>query len=328
MQHNGFTIVEETEPLSLSALVAVIYGPPGMGKTSLSFTMPGPILHIDADEGLRRAVQNVRPKSVRLQQYEPFFSYVMSQAFAAYVQEQGFKTVVVDTVGKLLDSYITPYLIAKDPKNGNYTGGLSLPGWGGLKTNFYALHNRFKSLGLNICYVCHAKEAGEANNLRYELAVSGGSADTIYTSCDLLGFMSVRGDGSRILSFTPTSQKLGKNIGNIPDMQVPDAGTPEYAGFMASIFDRVIETMSAQSAEQIAFNAALDEWKDTLETRNTPADFDKTAKDIKAMPAGLLQNTVQSLFVAAVLSKGFRFDKGKVVAPEPITEPAVEDETA
>jgi hypothetical protein len=241
----------------------------------------------------------------------------MSPDFEAYVKENGFKSVTVDTVGKLLDSLIAPFLIAKDPKNGTGTGALSLPGWGGLKTNFYALHNRLKSLGLNICYITHAREEGDANQRRFELAVSGGSADIIYTSCDLLGYMSVRGDGSRILSFTPTSQKLGKNIGNIPDMVVPDADTPVYDTFMADILNRVMDSMSAQSAEQIAFNAALDEWKD-----------DKTAKDIKAMPAGLLQKTVQSLFVAAVLSKGFKFDKGKVVTPEPITEPAVEDETA
>jgi Cdc6-like AAA superfamily ATPase len=73
MQHKGFSILDESEPLSISSLFLVLYGLPGVGKTSLSFTMPGKVLHLDPDKGLRRAVQKVRIRRVlRLDYVEPF----------------------------------------------------------------------------------------------------------------------------------------------------------------------------------------------------------------------------------------------------------------
>ena len=49
----AFRIITEDEPLSLKGIVAVIYGEPGIGKTSLAFTAEKPLLE-DYDDGVKR----------------------------------------------------------------------------------------------------------------------------------------------------------------------------------------------------------------------------------------------------------------------------------
>lgn len=308
MTQKGFSIIEETETLTVESIFSVIYGLPGVGKTSTSFTMPGNILHIDADKGLKRAVQKQRPKSVQVTEYGAFFSWVMSREFEEYISIHAIKSVVIDTVGTLLDDLIAPWLIRNDPKNGNNTGGLSLPGWGSLKNNFNALKSRLTSLGLHTCCVCHAKEEGEGNSKRFELAVSGGSTEVIYRTADLIGFMTVQGD-RRILNFSPTNSNVGKNVGNLPTYTVPASESDAYDNFMAGILEQVTGNMKAQSAKQLEYNERLDEWRELLNSRETPADFDAFMKQATELPEGLLKATVKKLLALKLDEKGYKYDK-------------------
>lgn len=323
MTHKGFSIIEETDALSVDVIFAVLYGLPGVGKTSTSFTMPKPVLHIDADKGLRRAVQKLRPKSAKINDYGSFFHYVMSEEFATYIQENGLKSIAIDTVGTLLDDLISPWLIRNDPKSGNANGGLSLPGWGALKTNFAALKSRFQFLNLHVCCICHAKEEGEGNNQRFGLAVSGGSAEVIYRTADLIGFMTVQGD-RRIVNFNPTSTNIAKNVGNLPVFNIPSSETTAYDNFMGDVITQVLDNMRSQSEAQVSFNASLEEWKDILETVNTPADFDKFFKDAAGLPDGLLKATVKRLVGERMQVKGFEYNKEekRVVNPKEVENEA------
>ncbi len=329
MTHKGFSIIEETDALSVDVIFAVLYGLPGVGKTSTSFTMPKPILHIDADKGLRRAVQKLRPKSAKINDYGSFFSYVMSEDFAAYIKDNGIQSVVIDTVGTLLDDLIAPWLIRDDPKSGNAKGGLSLPGWGALKTNFAALKSRFQFLNLHVCCICHAKEEGEGNSQRFGLAVSGGSAEVIYRTADLIGFMTVQGE-RRIVNFNPTSTNIAKNVGNLPAFDIPNAESAAYDNFMGNVIGQVLDNMRSQSEVQIKFNTELQDWKDVLSSIDTPVEFDAFFKDAAALPEGLLKATVKRLVGERMVAKGFEYSKEqkRVVDTNAVTEKIEVDEAA
>lgn len=323
----GFSIIEANEPLSVSSLFLVLYGLPGVGKTSLSFTMPGNVLHLDADRGLRRAVQKKRPNSVEVTEYGGLYDWVMSQAFADYVAQNGIKSVAIDTAGALLDDLVAPWLIRKDMKNGNAMGALSLPGYGALKSNFKNLIGRVRSLGLNVCCLAHAKEEGEANTRRFELAVSGGSKDAIYAISDLIGFVSIQPDGSRVINFNPTAQNIGKNTGNLPVMTVPDAALPEYDTFLSGVIDRVFARMNEATEAQREFSEALQVWKDQLDNYSTPDDLQGFAKSAAELPDGALKTHLRSMLSSKVETLGFRFDKGKIVNPNAKAETVPADET-
>lgn len=322
----GFSIIEPSDILTVETIFAVLYGAPGVGKTSASFTMPGEILHIDADRGLKRAIQKRRPKSVQVDQYGPFHAWVFSDAFEAYVKEHGIKSVVIDTAGALLDNLISAWLIKNDPKAGNATGGLTLQGWGALKTSFNSLSERFKALKINVLCICHAKEEGEGNNVRFELAVSGGSKEIIYRTADLIGYVSIQGP-NRVVNFNPTSTNVGKNVGNLPVFNIPASETDKYDTFMADVIGQVTANMQAQSETQLKFAASLAEWKELLSAVNTPSDFDGFIKSASELPKGLLSTTVKRLLGDRMTEKAVKFDKesGKVVSIEPAKEPVNEE---
>jgi len=303
----GFQIIEADEPLSVSSLFTVIYGLPGVGKTSTAFTMPPGCLLIDADTGMHRAVSKLRPKTVRISNYGDFWQYVQSPAFATYCQQNSLKSVIIDTVGTLLEDKIGPWLISCDPKNGNAMGGLSLPGWGSLKNNFNALKARFQSLGLFVCCICHAREEGEGANRRFELAVSGGSADIIYRSADLIGFMTIVGDQRR-LSFSPSNVSIGKNIGGIPVQIVPESGTPEYDTFFSDIIGVAMKNITAGSQSMAEFQKALDEWENSIRSAANEDDFLRLIKSAQEIPGKAMAMQVKQKVALAMAAKSYKFD--------------------
>lgn len=316
MSHSGFRIIDENEALPQKPTCIVLYGMPGVSKTSCAFTMPRPVLLIDSDQGVRRAVQKLRPKTVAIEKYGPFFDYLMSVAFEDYVRQVGFKTVVIDTVGTLLDDLVAPFLLQQDPKNGNGSGGLGLPGYGALKTNFALVKARFQQLGLEICLVCHAKEEGDSRSKRFDLAVTGGSADVIMRSADLIGYVSITGD-RRTINFNPTNWNIGKNVGNLPEFIVPNFATPDYDGFMAGIVEQVKAEMLRESTAQTEFNAALAQWEETLEACKSPGDMGGFMVSAGKLPEGLLRASVRTMFQARMEALGFVFDAETKTVTDP-----------
>ncbi len=285
---NGFQIIKAEESLTLKNLFVVLFGDPGVGKTSISFTMPKPILHLDFDNGVERAAQKVRPDTIKVDDYSKFHEWLHSEDFEIFIQTNGYKTVNLDTVGTLLDDYIANWLVKQDPKNGTNLGGLSLSGWGALSVTFNAIRNRFKSLGLEITAVCHSKEEGDDSARRIGLAVKGGSTDIIYRSCDMMGYVFMRGN-TRMIEFSPTSLHVGKNVAGLEAMKIPSAETDAYDNFLSEkVIDACRNKMSELSQKQVDFKAKLEAFKVILSDCEFTGDF-KPATDFVLQTSGTLQ---------------------------------------
>lgn len=313
----GFQIIEADQPLEVKTLFTVLYGLPGVGKTSAAFTGEGNTILFDADNGFHRAVGLKRPPTVRIEKYADFWRWVQSSDFEKMVRDRELKNAAIDTVGSLLEGKMAPWLISSDPKNGNAQGGLTLQGWGSLKTAFSALVNRLTNLGLSITCVCHAKEEGEGNNQRFALAVAGGSADIIYRTADLIGLVQVVGDQRRV-NFTPSNQHVAKNIGGIPLQVIPDVTTePEqYSRFLADVTAEAKRNISAAGVSLEQFKVQLDEWETAIGAASTADGFDKLVNAAKEITGKSLQLQVRAKLVAAMTANGFQFKEGKVQAVE------------
>jgi hypothetical protein len=278
---NGFKIVKADEPIKERPLVLTIFGQPGIGKTSLSFTMPAPVMHLDFDRGFTRAVQSCRPDSAQIDDFGGFYSFLLSDEFSQYVNANGIKSVVIDTAGAMLDDFCAPYLISVDRKNGNASGGLSLQGWGALSILANNVKNRIQSLGVHLMFIAHAKDCGEDAVCRMDLAVKGGTSDIITRVSDQIGFIYAEGK-ARVLDFAPSQMHLGKDTARIGKVSIPDAESATFTTYMAQIVEVCNNKMFALTQAQQDAKARIAELNNILAKCEKPADFTKFSKGMES----------------------------------------------
>ena len=322
----GFKIITSQEALPERPLFIVGFGLPGTGKTTLSFTMPGPCLHLDFDKGISRAEQKIRPNTVAIDKYADFRYWFHSEKFEAYIQNMGVKTVIADTVGTMLEDYMIPWLIQQNPKN-SAGGSLSLSGWGALGAEFNLFKARLQSLGIHVFCVCHGKEQGD-DGRQMRLAVKGGSNDILYRTADLIGYVFMK-SGERWISFNPSEFNIGKNTAKLPPLQIPNSKELEYDSFMAEqVVTVCLEQMKEQSEAQVEFNKQMETWKAALEESTKLKDFDQIIEDMKKEESDLVKAQVKKLLGDKLKEKGFFYNResGKVEVDKKKEEEAEKSE--
>src|SRR3990167_5019230 len=112
-------IHKASDPILVTQIKMLIYGQPGIGKSSFGFTAEAP-LTLDFDDGARRSA--FRQDIVQIGSWADVNNITPEDL-------KPYKTLVIDTVGRALD-FIAASLIADNPKLGSKTGGLTLQGYG------------------------------------------------------------------------------------------------------------------------------------------------------------------------------------------------------
>ena len=146
-------IVKRDEPITLAQLIALIYGEPGTGKTSLGFSLANALL-LDCDRGAHRSA--FRGDTVQVEAWSDIADLQAKDL-------KGYDTIVIDTVGRQLD-LLTAHLAASDARLTRGTGELSLQGYGALKQAFHSWTHRLQTFGLDILMVAHSKEDKRARD--------------------------------------------------------------------------------------------------------------------------------------------------------------------
>lgn len=244
-------ITKASDPITVDRLNTVIYGPPGLGKSSLGFTANAPLL-LDFDNGSHRAAN--RKDTVRIATWSDIAGITAEDL-------EPFKTVVVDTAGRALDA-LTADIIRVNPKHGR-GGALTLQGYGELKSRFTAFLKLLNSFGKDVVLIAHMDEQRNGDEIIERLDVQGGSKGEIYKAADAMGRL-VIADGKRWLRFSPTDAAFGKNPGQLEPLLVPDVSSADFDGFLGSVIDRIksrlnelTESQREAMAEQQWFRDAL-----------------------------------------------------------------------
>ncbi|TZF84545.1 ATP-binding protein [Pedobacter sp. BS3] len=187
-------------------LKALIYGQPGLGKSTLGLSAPTP-LHLDFDRGVHRINPAHHKDTLQVDTWEDV-QEVLKDDLSAY------KSIVIDTAGKMLD-FMSLYLIKTDPKLGKADGSLTLQGYGARKIMFINFLKQVEFLGKHLIFIAHDKEDkdGEQKIIRPE--IGGSSSGDLVKELDLVGYMEAKGL-KRTISFNPCEKFYGKNTCNLP----------------------------------------------------------------------------------------------------------------
>lgn len=284
-------ITRAADPIKVERLNVVIYAAPGLGKTSLGFTADTPLL-LDFDNGSHRAAN--RKDAVRVSDWSDVAGITADDLAP-------FKTVIMDTAGRALDS-LTADIIRQNPKHGR-GGALTLQGYGELKARFIAFLKLLNGFGKDVVLIAHMDEQRNGDDIIERLDVQGGSKGEIYKAADAMGRL-VIANGKRWLRFSPTDAAFGKNPAQLDPLEVPHFTAPEFDGFLAGVIQITKDRLNQMTDAQ---REAMEEqrwFRDTLPTLDTADEINGLLS--RAKDGG---TACKMLLVKRAEELGLTFDK-------------------
>lgn len=228
-----------------TSIKALIYGQPGLGKTTFALSSPKPIL-LDFDNGVHRVNPEHQTDTLQIQSWQEVIDELNEGTFNAY------QTIVIDTAGKMLD-YLSAWLIAKNPKLGKTNGALSLQGYGERKGEFTNFIKRLSTLGKHIIFLAHEKEEKEGDTKYVRPEIGGSSGTDLYKELDLIGYMEAIGK-KRTISFLPQEKYYAKNACGLNEtIEIPELsnGTANnyFSEHIVALYQKSLEERKDKIAE-------------------------------------------------------------------------------
>ena len=196
----------------VTTIKMLVYGQPGIGKSTMALSAPNPVL-FDFDGGVQRVNVAFQCPTLQVKSWE--------EALQALEELKGgevdCKTIVIDTAGKMLD-FMSDYIMRNDSKMRMRDGSRSLKGDGARKVMFQNFLREVAMMGKNIVFVAHEREEkdGETKIVRPE--IGGSSASDLMKELDLVGYVQAVGP-DRTVYWTPQEKFYAKNTCNLPAWQ-------------------------------------------------------------------------------------------------------------
>lgn len=269
------SLFKKPNELSVNPTIKMlIYGQPGIGKTSLALSAPRPVL-LDFDGGIHRVNGAFQCPTLQVLSWDEVLMALKEDL-------SDFETIVVDTAGKMLD-YMSAYIIKNESKYGKRDGSLSLQGYGVRKNMFIQFLKQVSMLNKNLVVVAHEKEEkdGEVRIVRPEMG--GSSAGDLIKELDLVGYMQAVGE-DRTIFWTPQEKFYAKNTCNLPPAhKIPsiidiNGSITGQNSFLTNVFNSYYDYLKVQSNIKNDYQAIIEQVLNDIE-KVTDATTANSVKD-------------------------------------------------
>lgn len=263
-------LVKQNEPLGERPVIILIYGEPGIGKTSLFNTANNPLL-IDFDRGVDRSI--LRKDTLVVNTWEDVLQEEQAGTFKAY------ETIGIDTAKAALDDFLMSYVCKKDPKNQKN----KLAMYGAIGDEFKLFISNRRSENADIVIIAHAKDEKEGDVVSKYPDVTGGSYNLLLRIADQVGYMKTV-NNKRTIQFEPTDIMKGKNVARLPIQEVPNEADPKFQTFMADLIGAVKQAISSQNEAQREAVATSEKYQQQVKAITTPEDLTELLKKVNELP--------------------------------------------
>lgn len=233
----------------------IIYGSPGVGKTTLALSAPKPLL-LDFDKGVSRVRAQHRKDTSICSSYAEVLADLRSPAMKDY------ETIIVDTGGSLV-SFLKDWAFTEKgakTKSGEFNG---LKGFGFVKSEWASFTEMVKTvLNKNIIYIFHSNEEKDKDgNPIQRLVCEGSVRNSVWTPCDFGGYIQMIGD-QRVICFTPEQEYFAKGCHGIKGKYtIPELGPEDKNDFLTRLFDQAKKNLDEENE---AFAPIREQYEKTM----------------------------------------------------------------
>jgi phage nucleotide-binding protein len=248
------SLIKKPAQLNVPTTVKVmIYGQPGTGKTTLALSAPKPLL-LDFDGGVHRVNFGHQCDTLPVQSWAEA-NEVLNEDLSAY------NTIVVDTVGKMMDCLIDSVEKA---------GIFGWKKWEKINEGFASFTRALSGKGKHIIFVAHRDTRKEGDDSTVFIpSLREKNYTAIVTELDLLGYIEMKGT-TRSITFNPTNRNDGKNTCNLPSaISIPtvvdkEGNALQNTFFQTYIINPYIANQQKRAEATKAYDTVIAEIKDNI----------------------------------------------------------------
>lgn len=249
--------IQNTKDTEITSLNILVYGDPGVGKTSFAATAPD-VLIADTENGLL-SVKDSQVDFVHLSSWndlEELYKFMKSDEGKKY------KTVAIDTITELMNKLVDE--LKRTHNNGQ--NGLSQGGWGVAIDKIAGMMRSFRDLPQSVIFTAHAQFQDKANEGSMRIPSLNGKKLPMQAcgQVDIVAYLEVLdtddGEKKRVLRTTASQDYYAKDRTEVLGGVVP----PDFEQIRAAViqneqFAWTRKREVEQQEKKQEFEKALDE---------------------------------------------------------------------
>ena len=289
----AIVITPAETPATVQWVITLIYGQPGVGKTTVACTSDSPLL-LDFDGGLHRAL--LRCPRVEVQKWSDV-SGLNKNDLAAY------STIIVDTFGKA-QQMLSQQITQQDRNAVQRNGEMTMQGWGTLRRQFINWVENLTKMEKDVVLLAHSEEFARGDETVERPMSQGRARNEIYQMADSIGLLSMMAGEIR-LNFNLSDISIGKNSGALQPMSVPH---PEkHPNFLGDVIRQMKQNINTRST--ISING--DHLKELREHLHEMSDATKFQAEMQRMQQAQATTDEKRMLVNIAKEKGFVLDRAQ-----------------